>query len=353
MKRAVYAAVLACLCAVPAWAATVDRIVAVVNADIITEAELSAITKAFIAELPPPVSEAQARQARQAMLRRLVEDRLVLQEARRLGLAVTTDEIDAKIAEVRGRFSSDEEFRDSLEASGVTLEQFRQRLKDQLLSRKVVDERVRARITISPQEVSQEMDAHPELRASGPRVKLRHILVRAGQDRTEAQAHALTEQLARQIRGGGAFTDLARQHSDDAHAAAGGDMGWVASGELLPELDAALAALAPGQVSDPIKTSLGYHLLLPEERKDAAELAPQDANNAVYRAIYERKLQLARFAPGVAWRVAVVCRGRGIYQLADHECIKRIGTVVIFNQLSQRHRVVSSDQGQHAIGLQA
>lgn len=274
-----------------AMAATVDRIVAVVNEDIITDAELSAHARAFLAEIPPPVSDAQAKDARQAMLRRLIEERLMLQEARRLALTASTDEIEEQMAGIRGRFSSEEEFQASLAESGITMEQFRQRLRDQIMTKKAIDDQVRARITISPQEVLHEMDLHPELRATGPRVKLRHLLVRAGEQRSEGEARDLATRLARQIRDGASFAELARQHSEDTHAAEGGNMGWVAVGQLRPELDGALAGLAPGQVSEPIKTALGYHLLLVESRKDAADLPPQDANNAVYRAIYERKIQ--------------------------------------------------------------
>lgn len=281
----------AVLCCCAAQAATVDRIVAVVNEDIITDAELSAHARAFLAEVPPPVSDAQAKDARQAMLRRLIEERLMLQEARRLALTASTDEIEEQMAGIRGRFSSEEEFQASLAESGITMEQFRQRLRDQIMTKKAIDDQVRARITISPQEVLHEMDLHPELRATGPRVKLRHLLVRAGEPRSEGEARDLATRLARQIRDGASFAELARQHSEDTHAAEGGNMGWVAVGQLRPELDGALAGLAPGQVSEPIKTALGYHLLLVESRKDAADLPPQDANNAVYRAIYERKIQ--------------------------------------------------------------
>lgn len=274
-----------------AMAGTVDRIVAVVNDDVITEAELAAHTRAFLGERPGAPTDERALQARRSILRRLIEDRLVLQEAKRLEYAVTVDELDAKITDIHRRFESDAEFQASLAESGITLEQYRQQLREQLLTQKAIDAQVRDRITISPQDVTQELALHPDLSATGDRLKLRHLLIRTGEGRSEAEAKQLAQRLAKQISGGAAFSDVAKQHSDDAHAASGGEMGWVAAGQLLPELDAALAHLPTGQVCEPVKSSLGYHLAVIEERKDASELAPQDANNAVYRAIYERKFQ--------------------------------------------------------------
>lgn len=274
-----------------AYAATVDRIVAVVNDDIITEAELSAHVQAFLSGGPSKPSPEQAAQARQAVLRQLIEDRLMLQEARRMKLAVTTEEVDAQLAEVKDRFESEEEFRASMAASGLTVEQFRQRLRDQLLVRKAIDDRVRARISISPQEVAEELGQHPEADASGPRVKLRDLLVRVGEDRSDQEARKLIDSLARQANGGADFAGLAKRYSDDAHAADGGDMGWVAPADLLPELSAAIEHLEPGHVSEPVKTSLGYHLLLLEAKRQAADLAPEEAHTAVFRRVYDRKFQ--------------------------------------------------------------
>jgi peptidyl-prolyl cis-trans isomerase SurA len=70
-------------------------------------------------------------------------------------------------------------------------------------------------------------------------------------------------------------------------------MGWIAQGELLPELDAALFSLEPGQFSEPIQTRLGFHLVKVDERKNPSNLPVNDANQAVYKDIYQRKFQRA------------------------------------------------------------
>jgi len=146
---------------------------------------------------------------------------------------------------------------------------------------------------VSPQEVAREIGVHPELAKPGDRARVSHILVRVSETRSAEQARALVEQLHGRLTSGAAFADLARRHSEDSHAEAGGAMGWVAQGELLPELDAVLFSLPIGEVSGPIQTRLGFHLVTVEERRAASSLSVTEANHAVYQQLYQKKFQQA------------------------------------------------------------
>ena len=98
--------------------------------------------------------------------------------------------------------------------------------------------------------------------------------------------------LQKQIQVGAAnFPDVAKRYSEDQFRDEAGNMGWVASGEMLPELDAALASLAVGQLSEPIQSRLGFHLVRVEERKPADSLSITDANYSVYQQIYQEKFK--------------------------------------------------------------
>ena len=103
----------------------------------------------------------------------------------------------------------------------------------------------------------------------------------------------MIETLHRQLQQGADFAALAKRYSEDSHQDDGGDMGWVAQGELLPELDAALAALPLETVSDPIQTRLGFHLLKVAERRSAASLPMTEANHAISQQLYRQKFQVA------------------------------------------------------------
>ena len=120
-----------------------------------------------------------------------------------------------------------------------------------------------------------------------------HILVRVGERRTEEQARSLIDDLHRQLVAGADVAALAKRYSEDAHAQDGGMMDWVAQGELLPELDTALFSLKAGELSQPIQTRLGFHLVRVEERRDAQSLSVAEANRAVKERLYQQKFQAA------------------------------------------------------------
>jgi parvulin-like peptidyl-prolyl isomerase len=284
-----------------ARAEIVNRVVAIVNDEVITEADVTSHVAALLeAQDAPPVTPDTV-EMREVVLRRLIEQRLMLQEAKRAGVAVSSEEILERLEEMRGRFESEEQFRLSLKETGLSEELLKEKIREQLLVQHLIETQVRATITISPQEVARELAQHPELARPGDRVRALHLLIRVTPSRSEEQARALTEELRRRLTAGEAFADLARRYSEDPHRDAGGAMDWVGQGELLPELDAALFALSVGQVSEPIQTRLGFHLLRLEERRDASSLSPAQAHRNVSQQIFEEKLRqaLARWVDGL------------------------------------------------------
>ena len=277
-----------------AGAATVNRVLAVVNEDVITEADVTSHVQALLNDQEGQApQETGSMEMHQAVLRRLIEQRLMLQEAKRSGTSVSPDEISRRVEEIRKRFASEEEFQRSLAESGIWEEQLKEQIRDQLAIQAIIDAKVRATITVSPQEVAQELDRHPELAKSGDRVRASHILIRVSEHRAEEQARALIAEVHRQLTGGAELSALAKRYSEDPHAAGGGMMGWVAQGELLPELDAALFSLKPGELSAPIQTRLGFHLVRVEERKSATNLSIMEANRSIYQRLYQEKFAQA------------------------------------------------------------
>ncbi len=277
-----------------AWAATVNRILVVVNEDIITEADVTSHVTALLEDQHGPApDEASSSEMHQAILHRLIEQRLMLQEARRSGTTISSDDVLRRLGEVRKRFVSEEEFQHSLAESGLSEEQLKEQIRDQLTIQAIIDAKVRSTINVSPQEVAQELERHPELAKPGDRVRASHILIRVNESRSEEQARALIADLHRQLTSGAPFSALAKRDSEDPHAEDGGQMGWVAQGELLPELDAALFRLKPGELSAPIQTRLGFHLVKVEERRTATDLSITEANRSIYQRLYQQKFEQA------------------------------------------------------------
>lgn len=285
----------ACLTGGP-WAMgeTVNRIVAIVNDEVITEADVATQVSSILDEqqLSDP-TEAESLEMHMMVLRNLIEQRLILQEAKKLEVAVGTDDVNKRLEIMRSRAGSEEQFQRRLAESSLTEEKLRGKIREQLIVQRIVDSKVRSTITVTPLEVSQALGAHPEQAQSGERVRALHLLVRVTEDRPEAKARALIDDLHRKLVNGADFSELASRYSEDPSAADGGRMDWVASGELLPELDKALFRLTVGSISEPIQTRLGFHLLKVEERRAAAELPVTEANRTVTLQLYQQKFEEA------------------------------------------------------------
>lgn len=123
--------------------------------------------------------------------------------------------------------------------------------------------------------------------------RARHILLRTTAVRNDEQARAQLEQLrTRIIQGGSSFADLARQYSDDASAPQGGDLGWLSPGETVPEFENAMQNLQPGQVSQPVRSQFGWHLIVVEDRR-VQDIGDQSRRMQARQILFQRKLEPA------------------------------------------------------------
>ena len=269
-----------------------NRIVAVVNDDIITQQDVRAFLDAA-QDQEQPAAHSEPAGMQDAALQRLIEQRLLLQEAQRQNIAVEASEVLARFDQFREHLGSREAFLQSLQEMGLNEETLKDKLREQLMAQRLVDKHIRSTITISPQEVSAELGEHPNVAKAGDRVRASHILIRVSESRSEEQARQLAEQLHEQLGHGADFAELARRYSEDAQKDSGGRMDWVAPGDLLPELDQALFLMKIGELSAPIRSRLGFHLLKVDDRQDVSQLSLPEANRTVYQQIFQRKFRAA------------------------------------------------------------
>lgn len=278
----------------PLFAQTVNRIVAIVNEDIITDGDVANFIAALQDDPGTAVSDEQAGDLQRVVLQRLIDQRLILQEAKRLEVVVPTDEVLERYEAFRNRFDSIDLFHQSLRETGLSEEHLKRRTREQLMIQRAIDFKVRSTISVSPQEVSTELSLHPELVKKGDRMRVSHLLIRFSDHRNEQQAKELAANLQKQVETGASlFEDVAKRYSEDQFREDGGLMGWVAFGELMPELNSVMETLKVGEVSQPIASKLGFHLIRIEERKSADSLSVTDAYHAVYSKLYQDKFQRA------------------------------------------------------------
>ncbi len=271
--------VLAALPAAARDAVLVDRVVAVVNKDVITLTELAERTARAEAELRRQRIAAPERAVlERQVLERLVLDKAQLQLAASTGMRVDELQLDRAVQRVaQNNNMTLAELRRALERDGVEFERFRAELREQILLTRLREREVDDRVQVSEAEVDLYLEEHKASLAAKVEYDVAHVLVRVPeQARPEQveQARARAERVRDEARAGGDFARLAASHSDAGDALQGGALGWRAPGRL-PELFAeALAGMQPGAVSEPLRSPAGFHVVKLLGRRGAGDAAP-------------------------------------------------------------------------------
>jgi len=260
-------------------AVLVDRIVAVVNKDVITLSELAARTELAERELQRRRIAAPARPMLQRqVLERLVLDKAQVQFAEETGLRIDELQLDRAVQRVaHGNNLTLAEFRRALEQDGVSLERFRADLRQQMLQSRLREREVDDRVQVSEAEIDLYLEENRAGAEGAVEFDTAHILVRVPeQARPEqvAQAGARAERVRAEAAAGADFARLAATHSDAGDALQGGALGWRAPGRL-PEIFAqALEGMKTGEVSAALRSPAGFHVLKLLGKRGAGTAAP-------------------------------------------------------------------------------
>ena len=286
----IIALALAVQSAVAADIKPVDSIVAVVDNAVITRQDLSNALNQIQRQQPKGSKADQAALQQQALLQ-LVNQSLLVQAAQRSGLSVSEAEIDAEVARMaQAQKLSVAQLYQRAAKEGGNRATFRRTVGNNLLA-----QNMQKSITMEQSRVSDvEVDA-AIARAQQQGLKLpegivthqyhvQHILIK---DDTEA-SRKLINQLQAQARSGAEFERLARQYSQDGSATQGGDLGWIAEGQTVAPFEAAVKALKPGQVSQPVRSQFGWHIIRLVDIK-SADTPQERLRNGMRAALSEEK----------------------------------------------------------------
>lgn len=255
---------------------TLDRIVAVVNSEVITQRDLDQRVAQVENQLrqgrvPAPPADVLQRQ----VLERMVVERAQLQFARETGLRVddlTLDRTIARIAE-NNRMSLPQ-FRAALERDGIEFERFRESIRNEITLQRLREREVDQKIQVSESEIDNFLEEQKSVPADGSvEYNLSHILVRVPENASPEQIESRrqrAEAALKQIRGGTDFREVAVSYSEAPDALQGGALGWRAR-DRLPELfAAALAKMKPGDTSEVLRSPAGFHILRLTEQRGGA-----------------------------------------------------------------------------------
>ncbi|NOZ69521.1 MAG: hypothetical protein GXP46_09850, partial [Deferribacteres bacterium] len=256
-------------------AVLLDRVVATVNNEVITWSELVNMIKlegkAYLENVPAEERRKRIRELEKPFLNRLIQMKLELQEARKMGLSVSDAEIDSAVEDIRRKFDLTEEaLMASLRAEGMSLEDYRARLKEQILISKVVNYAIKSRIVITDREIRQYYEANKEKFTGKEKVKIRQIFFAApADDSQKAAVEARAREVMQRLKKGEDFARLAIQFSEGPSRQFGGDLGYISRGSALREVEDVAFALKTGEVSKPFWSPAGLHIIKVEDRIEA------------------------------------------------------------------------------------
>ena len=271
-----------------------DGVAAQVGDQIVLVSELGEITRPMEKRMRDGgAPEAQIGNMHREALERLIDERLIATMVTRLEMGASQDEISDAVAGIaQNNGLTPEQLKASVENHGLTMDEYRAKLKGEIERNKIIGAMVSDRVRVSSEEIQALFnERYGDQKASGDEVRLRHILVATGGStmRDEKTACSLLDEAANKIRAGQLdFNEAARQLTD-MNPEQQGELGWLHLNEIAPWMVNAIVVLEPGQITNPIPMPFGCNLLQLVEVRSFEPVTPEQANAALRAELVNRK----------------------------------------------------------------
>lgn len=283
---------------VPAKQELLDRVIAVVNDDVITQSELDGLLRPLYEQYMRDYSGGtivkMLAEAQDKILSQLIEDRLAYQQAVKKKIEVGEDDIDREMGLFKQRFGNQAELEKALRTENASIADLKERLKKQALIRKLHDSEIRSKVIISPKEQEAYYAEHRADFSAQEQVRINSLTIKKSDDAREkgiadepAQSRllALKERLAK----GEDFDKLVQENSEDKHADQGGKGNWVLRGQMIPAVDEVIFKTAVGKITDVIETPIGYHLFKVAEKQEPVQKSYDQVREQIYDLLFRKK----------------------------------------------------------------
>lgn len=253
--------------------ALLDRVVAVVNKEVITWSELYRAMEFEASSGMKSLSDDEKKkvfkESEAFFLEAMIDTRLQIQAARKLDIDANKDEISEAIEGIKKKYGMDDkEFQESLKREGFTMEEYKKRLSEQIILSKVVGQQVKNKIVISDEEIKEYMSKNKDVE-----YRVRQIFFRVSEKNPDPKfAEARAEEVLQRLKSGEDFPSLAQRYSDDPTGRIGGDLGFIKKEQLGKEFIDVLSNMPVGAVSSPFWTGKGLHIIKLEEKLDAGNV---------------------------------------------------------------------------------
>jgi peptidyl-prolyl cis-trans isomerase SurA len=269
----------AMLLSIPVGADVVDKIVAVVNEDVITLSGFNAAFEPYLKRIEENYQgkdrEAVIKQGKEAFLQRLIDNMLIEQEAKKIGaVVVVKDEevMDVIKGMLEKRKSTMDDFLKNLAREGKSLESVKGEIRNQIVRMRLLRREVKAKIVVNDEEIGEYYNKNRQNYEGKEAVRVKQILLLFPPKANKAMRMKVKDQtnnLRKRIKNGEPFELLAVKYSQGPEAKQGGDVGFIERGVIIPEVESVAFSLPVGQVSAVIESSLGFHIIMVVDKRGA------------------------------------------------------------------------------------
>jgi len=263
--------------------AELPEVVARVNGESINKADLQSAVTQLESRAGRTVPPDQRDRVIRGVLDQLIAYRLLAQESVTRNIAVSDGDVDARAAEIRKQFPSDQVFQQTLEQQHMTEAEFRDDVRQGLRITGLIDAELSTRAAVTPEQINQFYTSNSF--QQGERVRASHILIAVPENADAAAreaARAKATEILNQVKGGADFAELAKQYSQDPGSGPrGGDLDYFERGQMVGPFEEAAFALAPGQTSELVETRFGYHIIKVVDKQAARTIPLEEVRGRI------------------------------------------------------------------------
>jgi len=277
----------------------VDRIVAVVNDEVITLIELNNTLKPYTEKIrslgyPSEKEQQLLFRVRKDMLDRLINQKIEDQEIERSKVEISEQEIDQTIERIKEtNYLTDEQLRAALAKDGFTMEEYRKKIKGQILRTRLVNLKVKSKIVITKEDVKAYYEQHIDEYGGKQKYHLRNIILKVPlySGRTEKhEIKARMDGILEKLKSGESFEVLAAKHSESPAASDGGNLGEFEFDSLSPQLQKAIEKIKPGEFTPVLDTDQGYQIFFLEDIIKAKGKTLEEVTPEIERKLYDESI---------------------------------------------------------------
>ncbi|MCZ6801208.1 MAG: peptidylprolyl isomerase [Nitrospirae bacterium] len=269
----------------PLWAQEFfDRIAAIVNDEVITLSELQAEVRDELIRLKARYRgkelDRRVTQKKYTVLNDLIEKKLLAQEARTRGIGMSDEEMDEAEERIAGGALSPD----------ITLPESREEMRKELTLQKLMTFQVRQHVMVTPDDIRRHYEQFEGQFMESPEYHIRQILLLMDPEPDIIQTKQRAQDLYTELQEGEDFSEYAERYSDGPESVRGGDLGFIAKHELLTPIGQALDTMEVGEMSPPIQTSLGFHIIILDETQVAKAQSFDEVKDRIRNELFQKKL---------------------------------------------------------------